>query len=90
MTDQPDNWTTWIISTTMAALSTMIGTVVFLARMIESKYTSEIRDLKSEFKDYKTYADNDRHELLIKSDECQKDRYSLAIRVAQLERKVEP
>lgn len=89
MNEQPDNWTTWIISTIMAALSTMVATVVFLARMIESKYTTEIRDLKLELKEYKVYADNDRHELLVKSEECQKDRYSLAIRVAQLERKVE-
>ena len=73
----------------MAALSTMVATVVFLARMIESKYTTEIRDLKLELKEYKVYADNDRHELLVKSEECQKDRYNLAIRVAQLERKVE-
>ena len=83
MAEATETWATWIISTIMAALSTMIATVVFLARMIESKYTTEIKELKEELKSLKTESESQINKILIKCEECQKDRQSLAIRVAQ-------
>lgn len=43
MSDTPTDWTSWIITTAMAGLTTMIGTVVFLAKLIESKYVEEVK-----------------------------------------------
>jgi hypothetical protein len=88
-TTPPDDWTAWIITTIMAALSTMVGTVIFLAKLIESKYVSEIRDLKNDFKDYKIFADKERQELTVKHAQCMEDHYEAKIRLARLETQME-
>lgn len=88
MADIPNDWSTWIITTIMAALTTMIGTVVALARIIESKYQSEIKDLKADFVDYKSFAANERATMKVETEKCLADRMQLAIRVAQLESKI--
>ena len=58
----------------MAALTTMVGTVVFLAKLIESKYVTEIRDLKTEMKDMTT-----------KHIECLEKHHVAELRLARLE-----
>lgn len=68
------DWTTWIIGTLMAVLSTVVATATYLAKMIGSKYETQIADLHK-----------DVDALRIESKECQKDRLALSIRVASLE-----
>lgn len=68
------DWTTWIIGTLMTVLFTVVGTVVSLAKMIESKYRKEIEELRKEI-----------NELQAEAKLCQEDRLALSVRVASLE-----
>jgi len=77
MTNEHTDWTTWIITTIMAALTTMIGTVVFLAKLIESKYVIEIRELKMEM-----------NEMIVKHEDCLQKHHEAELRLARLESQV--
>ena len=90
MASEQDDWSSWIITTIMAALSTMVGTVVFLAKLIETKYLTEIRELKEEFKTYRAYADNHRHELEVRNEKCMEEHHQAEIRLAKLEAITKP
>lgn len=92
MSNDTSDWSNWIITTIMAALTTMIGTVVALARIIESKYVSEVKDLKSviteqkeDLNSYRIFADNRAQEMILKHEECMKAHHKAEIRIAQLE-----
>lgn len=63
----------------------MIATVVFLTKLIESKYIQEIRELKTTFSTFETKAEVKMVQLEDESRICQQDRFKLAVRVAQLE-----
>jgi hypothetical protein len=89
MSDLEQDWTTWIITTIMAALTTMIGTVVALTKYIQMRFVNEIAKLQAdviqnriEFEEFKKVSHNEYRE-------CQEDRFKLAVRVAQLESKEE-
>jgi len=77
MSNESHDWPTWIITTIMAALTTMIGTVVFLAKLIESKYVTEIRDLKTEMTD-----------MSVKHEDCLQKHHEAELRLARLESQV--
>jgi hypothetical protein len=87
MPDYPPagDWTTWIIGTLMAVVSTVVATAVTLARMIESKYQQELIELRKDSVNRETRYAKDIEELKKESKACQEDRYTLAIRVASLE-----
>jgi hypothetical protein len=85
MSEPTGDWSNWIITTLFAALSTMIGTVVALAKMIESKYVQEIRDLKNELTKFESRSSSEIATLKEDSRACQEDRFKLSARVAQLE-----
>jgi len=78
MSDPQHDWINWIITTIMAALTTMVGTVIFLARLIESKYVTEIRELKEEMKD-----------MAVKHIECLEKHHAAELRLARLESQVD-
>lgn len=77
MPEQSPDWTTWIITTIMAGLTTMLGTVVFLAKLIESKYVSEIRELRAEISLMK-----------VKHEECVQGHHEAELKFARLEAQV--
>ena len=77
MNEESHDWTQWIITTIMAALTTMTGTVVFLARMIESKYVKEIRELKEEM-----------NAMVISHEDCLQKHHEAEIRLARLESQI--
>ena len=85
MPNESTDWTNWIITSILGALSTMIATVVFLTKLIESKYIQEIRELKTTFSTFETKAEVKMVQLEDESRICQQDRFKLAVRVAQLE-----
>lgn len=77
MADSPQDWTTWIVTTLLAAVTTMVGTVVFLAKLIESRYTTEIKELKSGLLD-----------MAVKHADCLQKHHEAELRLARLETKV--
>lgn len=85
MENEHTDWTTWIITSIMGALTTVIATVVFLAKLIETKYVQEIRELKDAFSSFEKKAEVKMEHLEEESRICQQDRFKLAVRVAQLE-----
>lgn len=92
MTDQHSDWTAYIITTLVTAVGSMIGAIVFLAKLIETKYVTEIKELKGLFINLeitrKSELDNQEtkiEEQKIITTKCQEDREALAIRVARLE-----
>lgn len=76
MTDVPHDWASSIITTILAALGTAITTVIGLAKYIETKYVSEIRELKTEM-----------HEIVVKHEECLEKHHQAELRLAALEYK---
>lgn len=92
MTDQHSDWTAYIITTLVTAVGSMIGAIVFLAKLIETKYVIEIKELKALFVNLEIKYDkklnsqeNDLTQQRIETEECLKDRQELAIKVAKLE-----
>lgn len=88
MTDQ------YIITTLVTAIGSAIGTILFLAKIIESKYVSEIKEIKAMYeateishKEEMTEQKKEISVLKIEAALCQKNREELAIRVARLEAK---
>lgn len=93
MADQaPVDWTTYIITTLITALGSVVGAIVFLAKIIENRYVEEIKALKLLFINSEI---SHNAEMLVQKAEilegkadaakCQKEREELAIRVARLE-----
>ncbi len=82
------DWTGWIITVLLTVLSTMVGTVVFLAKMIEGKYRAEIADLKNEITLIKQQTRAAYDSLLAETIECRKSREELAVKNAALETRV--
>ena len=74
MSVETNDWGNWIITTLIAVVSTVVGTVVFLVKFIESKFTTEIGELK------KLVA-----ELNDKLDVCKETHHDAEIRLAKLE-----
>lgn len=60
---QAEGWVTWIIGTLITALMSMLGTIVALARKYESKYQTEVADLKQQRLDDKKQHDSVVNEL---------------------------
>lgn len=94
MTDpgQPSYWTTYIISTLATVVGSMITAILFLAKLIESKYVTEIKDLKMCLTNLETKYDKKLDEQEVKladqkqeTDNCQTERQELAVKVARLE-----
>jgi hypothetical protein len=81
MENTPADWTSWIITTVVGMLTASIGTIVALAKLIETQYTREIANLKL------SIDANAKEITLLKNEtkECQEDRLKLAVRVGQLE-----
>lgn len=85
MSDQtPPDWTNWIIGTIMTALGSAVGAVVALAKMIETKYVTEIKLLRDETVLQKTEMDN----MKKKHEECMEAHYQAEIRFKVLEAQV--
>lgn len=74
MSVESNDWTSWIVTTLAAVVSTVVGTVVFLIKFIESKFTTEIGELKA------TVA-----ELYKKLEDCKETHHDAEIRLAKLE-----
>lgn len=92
MTDQHSDWTAYIITTLVTAVGSMIGAIVFLAKLIETKYVTEIKELKVLFinleitrKSELANQETKIEEQKIITTKCQEDREALAIRIARLE-----
>ena len=92
MTDQHSDWTAYIITTLVTAVGSMIGAIVFLAKLIETKYVTEIKELKALFinleitrKSELANQETKIEEQKIITTKCQEDREALAIRIARLE-----
>ena len=77
MAETSTDWTAWVITTIGAAFSTMVGTVVFLAKLIESRYVTEITELKQEVKGL-----SEKHE------ECTQGHHLAELRLARLEEQI--
>ena len=84
MSDTSVDWTNWIITTVMAALGTMVGTVVFLAKLIESKYTQEVKRANEEITSVsaKLDAQTKKHE------DCMDLHHKAELRLARLEEQI--
>lgn len=78
MTEQtPPDWTAWIVSTLLASVTAMVSTIVFLAKLIESKYLTEIRTLSTKV------------DLLEKKhEECIQGHHQADLKIARLEQQV--
>lgn len=74
MSDGPNDWTNWIVTTLAAVISTVVGTVVFLVKFIESRFTTEIAELKKLVTELNT-----------KLDACKETHHDAEIRLAKLE-----
>ena len=92
MTDQHSDWTVYIITTLVTAVGSMVTAILFLAKLIETKYVTEIKELKALFINLEIKYDkklnsqeNDLTQQRIETEECLKDRQELAIKVARLE-----
>lgn len=87
MTDpgQPSDWTTYIITTLVTVVGSMITAILFLAKLIESKYVTEIKDLKLCLTNLEIKYDKKLDSQELATEECVKDRQDLAVKVARLE-----
>lgn len=94
MTDpgQPSDWTTYIITTLITVVGSMITAILFLAKLIESKYVTDIKDLKLCLTNLEIKYDNKLElqetaltQQKLETEECLKDRQDLAVKVAKLE-----
>jgi len=71
---ESNDWTNWIVTTLAAVVSTVVGTVIFLVKYVESLFRTEIGELKTLVAD-----------LNKKLDECKETHHDAEIRLAQLE-----
>jgi hypothetical protein len=85
MTDTPTDWTNWIITTAMAGLTTMIGTVVFLTKLIESKYVQEVRTANEEIATLSCKLDAQ----VAKHEDCMQLHHEAELRLARLEGQIQ-
>lgn len=85
MTDTPTDWTSWIITTVMAGLTTMIGTVVFLAKLIESKYVEEQKRGNAEIAHLSAKLEAQ----VAKHEECMQLHHEAEVRLARLEGQIQ-
>lgn len=81
MSDTPADWTAWIITTVTAALGTMVTTVVFLAKLIESKYVQEVKRGNDEIMAVSAKLEAQ----IIKHEECMQKHHEAELRLAKLE-----
>ena len=68
------SWYTTIATVIGSVVSTLVGSIVYLARLIEAKYKAEIDKLTGKIGALETLAD-----------ECTEQRQALAVRLARLE-----
>ena len=87
-----DGWTTWIIATIMTALASAIGTVIAMAKLIESNYKKQIEALQASFTKFESVAaqhleesKKERELFWREVKECQEDRIKLSSRLSVLE-----
>ena len=92
MTDEQLDWTNYIITTLVTAIGSAIGAILFLAKMIETKYVLEIKGIQAANEAAQTRHEKEMTEQKqeiqrqkIESALCQKNREELAIRIASLE-----
>jgi len=76
MSNTTTDWPMWIITSVMAGLGTAVTTIIGLAKYIETKYVTEIRELKA-----------DMHEIVVKHEECLEKHHQAELRLAALEYK---
>lgn len=91
----PDNgdWTSYIIGGIATALITMWGVVVFLARLIENKYRTEVDELKKELTAVRVESKSEVAAVRAENKQCYEDRIKLFGEVAALKErmtKIEP
>lgn len=82
---QPDEWSSWIIGTLVTVITTAVGTIVGLTKILQSLYLSKINEVEKDFTSYKAETKVELDQLKKESVDCQRDRYNLAIKVAALE-----
>jgi len=70
----PEQWYGTIATVVGSVISTLVGSILYLARLIEAKYKAEIDNLNDKI-----------CSLEQASNECIEDRQGLAIRLARLE-----
>jgi hypothetical protein len=68
------SWYATIATVVGSVISTLVGSILYLARMIEAKYKAEIDKLTGKIGTLETLAD-----------ECTEQRHALAVRLARLE-----
>lgn len=92
MSDPASDWSTYIITTLITAVGSMVGAIIFLAKIIETKFVTEIRDLKKCLTDLEVKYDKKLKaqeeafaEQKLETENCLKDRQELAVKVARLE-----
>lgn len=82
MTEVPNDitqWLHWILGTIVTIITTLVGTIVTMAKAMQSKYQQEITDLKCEIKELGKHVED-----------CNKDREEHRVRLAALEATVKP
>ena len=87
MADPSTDWTTYIITTLITAVGSMIAAVIALAKIIETKYVREITELKAQSAVCATKTDVEILQLKKLYAESENKREDLAIKLARLETK---
>ena len=87
MAEPAADWTTYIITTLVTAVGSMIAAIIALAKVIETKYVTEIKELKVHYAASEIKTELEISQIREASDKCEKDREELAIRLARLETK---
>jgi hypothetical protein len=82
------DWTGYIIGGIATALVTMWGVVVFLARLIENKYRTEVAELKQELTAVRAESKAEVAAIRADAKQCYEDRTKLFGEVAALNARV--
>ena len=78
-----EDWILWIAGIILTMMTTLVGTVVTLTRLVESKYKEEVNNLKLANSELKV----ELKELGKHVDDCNREREEHRIRIASLEAK---
>lgn len=88
MSEQTPDWTTWIITTLLAGVTTMVGTIVFLAKLIESKYVREVSDLSKALIQTNLDHKAEIQSIIEKHEDCLRKHHEAELRFVRLESQV--
>lgn len=87
MSTTSTDWTTYIITTLVTAVGSMIAAIITLTKIIESKYVKEIAELKAHSALLELKTDTEINQLKGLYMESENRREDLAVKLARLEAK---